>query len=120
MRTVLNRIAISGVVFFGVVFPLNAKGQEADDPAELAETLQASEDDALAVADQDLGDAARDTDKSVKNEFYKDGLLLEGALSAPTPPVVSSAHATPTLDDSLKEIEREVDSLEAQSTALSQ
>ena len=120
MKTTLRGIAITGALFFGLGLTQRAYCQEADDSPELAQDLERSESNAFVGADQDFGDLKDRAEKSVENELNKDVALLKQAIKTPTPAVIPNAGATPTPDDSLREIEREVDSLEAQSKALSQ
>jgi hypothetical protein len=119
MRTAQRGIEILGVLFFGLILASSAYGQEADDTTLLADDLEVSENSAFADAGQDLGEFKNTAEKSLKNEIFKDVAIADVASSTPT--TVATAHApmTPTSDDSLREIEREVDSLEAQSQRLS-
>ena len=115
MQTALKKFAIVGVLFFGGVFTFTARAQDANDPSQLSHDIADSEDDAISAGGEDLDSLANSAENTVKNEFQKDATLVESVIRTPT----SSLIATPTPDDSLKEIESEVDSLEAQSRALS-
>lgn len=115
MRNALKKIAIVGVLFFGGFLTFTASAQEANDPSQLADEVAGSEDDAISAGGEDLDSLANRAENTVKNEFQKDVALVESAIRTPTPALI----ATPTPDNSLKEIESEVDSLEAQSRALS-
>lgn len=120
MKTTTRGIAITGALFFGLLLTARAYCQEADDSPELAQDLERSENNAFVGADQDFGDLTDRAEKSVKNEITKDVALLKQTIKTPTPAATPSVGAIPTRDDSLEQIEREVDSLEAQSKALSQ
>lgn len=117
MQTALKKMAIVGVLFFGGVFTGTARAQEANDPSQLSDEIADSEDDAISAGEEDLDSLANRAENTVKNEFQKDVALVESAIRTPTPTPALSA--TPTPDNSLKEIESEVDSLEAQSQVLS-
>lgn len=119
MRTALTKIAIVGVLFFGCFISLAARAQDANEPSQLADDLANSENDAISTGDDDLDGLVNRAEKSAQNELQKDVGLVESAVSTPTPSLIGTALVAPTPDDSLKEIEREVDSLEAQSKALS-
>lgn len=113
-------MTIMGALFFGGIVTSSAYGQEADDTTELATDLNDSEDDAFTTTGQELAGVAQRSEKALKNEAQKDLEFLKALASTPTPPVTPSVNTTPTLNDSLSEIEGEVDSLEAQSRQLSQ
>lgn len=119
MRTARRGIEILGALFFGLILLSSAHGQEADDTTLLADDLEVNENSAFAEAGENLGELKNTSEKSLKNEFFRDVAIAEVAFSTPTPAATAQAPATPTSDDSLREIEREVDSLEAQSQRLS-
>jgi len=119
MQTALKKMAIVGVLFFGGVFTGTARAQEANDPSQLSDEIADSEDDAISAGEEDLDSLANRAENTVKNEFQKDVALVESAIRTPTPTPTPALSATPTPDNSLKEIESEVDSLEAQSQVLS-
>ena len=115
MQTALKKIAIVGVLFFGGVFTCAAHAQDANDPSQLSDEIADNEDEAISAGAEDLDSLANSAETTLKNEFQKDVALVESARRTPTPTRI----VTPTPDDSLREIESEVDSLEAQSRTLS-
>ena len=103
---------ITGALYFGLVFSLSAYAQGADDPQQMEVDVEREEGRALSQVGHDLGDLANNAEKAMKNELQKDVALVEGGTSATAAPATPAA---PTPSDSLKEIEREIDSLDAQS-----
>ena len=111
MKCSLRIIAITGALYFGAHCTLRAHAQDADDPQQMEVDVERDEDGALSRVGQELGDLAKTTENALKNELHKDVALGERGASATASPTTA---ATPTPNDSLEEIEREVDSLESQ------
>jgi hypothetical protein len=118
MRVAQKKIAISVVLLFGPIFATHVSAQDADDPQKLAVDVSRSEDEALAGLGQDLTDLGDRTERAMKDELRRDSAEFAGLQRAPTSSREPTISGIPASDDSRKELEREVDSLEEQSREL--
>ncbi len=117
MRALKNYFAVIAFALCGLFSPLLARAQGADDPARLRAEIEHSEDGAAASVLHDVDDLVKNTESAMKNELKKDEHEL-GAQRAKSTAVAVVATAVPDLDDSNISIERDIESLEAQSHAL--